>query len=143
MNSLLKFSFLLFTFDSIELPAVTRHRESSSVTSDECSNQDDLYVDENNVIYLIENGKAINLAHANVSRSDTNSLPRNLSSSSSSSSSNASSTFTELQPASMYTQLPSIDTLSGSQPQKISITSEQHHNHHHQQYFLYGTNEWK
>ena len=130
----------------IELqPVATLHRESSSVISDECSNQDDLYVDENNVIYLIENGKAINLAHANVSRSDTNSLPRNLSSSSSSSS-NASSTFTELQPASMYTQLPSIDTLSGSQPQKISNTAEQHHlhhNHYHPQYVLYGTNEWK
>ena len=111
--------------------------ESASVTSDDCSeNPDDLYVDENNVIYLIENGKAINLAQANdlTTRSDNNSLPRNLSSSSNSSS--ASSTFTELQPASMYTQLPSIDTLSGSQPQKIP------HNEH-PQYVLYNDNEWK
>jgi hypothetical protein len=76
----------------------------------------DIYVDENNMLYRIENGRAINLSVLNGSRSE--SIIRNLSSNSNSSS--GSSTFTELQPASVYTQLPSIDTLSG-------VSSHQQH----------------
>jgi hypothetical protein len=82
-------------------------KNCAEISSDE--DPDDIYVDENNVLYRVEKGRAINLAVVNDSRSE--SMTRNLSSSSSSSSS--SSTFTELQPASIYTQLPSIDTLSG------------------------------
>jgi hypothetical protein len=116
--------------------------ESSSVISDDDSNQNGYYIDSNNEIYFVSsNGNTINLASAtgsiNNQRNECYLLKNNMNchlkndllinvntdrNSSSSFVSNASytasstsSTFTELQPASIY-QLPSIDTLSGNKP---------------------------
>ncbi len=78
-------------------------------------------------MYLVSNGKALNLGSSSTIRSENITRSHSV---------NQQSTFAELQPASLYTQLPSIDTLSGSQQEKIVNNSNDIH------YVLYN-NEWK
>lgn len=100
-------------------------RTGSSLVSDDDSNQE-IFMEEN-IMYLVSNGKALNLGSSSQLRSEN--ITRI-------SAVNQQSTFAELQPASLYTQLPPIDTLSGSQPEKIVNNSNEI------QYVLYN-NDWK
>lgn len=50
----------------------------------------------------------------------------------------SSTTFTELQPAAIYTQLPPIDTLSGNSNNKLIIAPYNEYS-----YMLYNNDAWK